>query len=111
MEYIGATCRTLEERVTEHERSQRLGTTKSALGRHLLKDHPHAITERKRKRGRRDKDSQEQIETDYRVFFENFDFSVIDRGRDVLDTFLRENMAIQRECPAMNDNQTNGFVF
>ena len=111
MEYIGSTCRPLAERVSEHERSQRLGNTKSALGRHLLEDHPHAITERKRKRGRRGKSSQEQRMTDYRIFFENFDFKVIERGSDVLDTYLRENMAIQRECPALNDCQTNGFIF
>ena len=110
-DYIGGTGRPLSARVVEHERSQRLGNTKSALGRHLTKEHPEAVTKRRRKRGRPGEKEIEERETDYKIFFENFDFRVVGRGRDVLETFLRENMKIQRENPALNNCQTNGFIF
>ena len=110
-DYIGATGRPISERVKEHECSQRLGNTKSALGRHLTEEHPEAVTMRKRKRGRPGPKEREEKEMDFKIFFENFDFRVVGRGRDVLETFLRENLTIQREHPALNECQTNGFVF
>ena len=78
--------------------SQRLGNDRSTLGKHLVDQHPHAVSG---VRGRRD----------YDTFFENFDFKVVGRERDSLGTFLRENLEIERGKPKLNECQRNGFVF
>ena len=85
-------------RVGDHEASQRLGNHRTTLGKHLVTTHPEAVTGKKNTR-------------DFKNFLKNYDFRILDRGRDCIDTFLKENLAIQREQPALNECKTNGWMF
>ena len=95
--YVGASRRKLNKRLKEHEASVRRFNTRTSLGEHMVKFHedlkPNTI---KRK-------------TDYNAFFTNFTGQIIDHGRDTLDTFLKENMAIKALKPKINTMLTNGF--
>ena len=44
------------------------------------------------------------------TFFKNFDFSIIKRCRDTLDTFINEGIEIRDERPEINGKDGNGFV-
>lgn len=104
--YIGASYRPAADRIKEHESSIRLQNDKSALTKHFLQDHhdllPSPLSQllNNHHKGSRDMDT----------FFKNFDFSIIKRCRDTLDTFINEGIEIRDERPEINGKDGNGFV-
>ena len=48
---------------------------------------------------------------DLGAYVEHFKLEIIDRGRDTLDTFIREGIHIKYDNPPLNNMNTNGFIF
>jgi len=44
-------------------------------------------------------------------FITHFKPEIIDRGRDTLDTFIREGVRLKNDKPSLNNMCTNGFIF
>ena len=98
--YIGASRRPVKGRINEHESSFRLNNSRTTLGHHAAEhrrqDDPH-YTPASGKR-------------DLNKFLENYEFGILERCKDTLDTFIREGLAIERIKPKINNMCGNGFT-
>ena len=97
--YIGASRRKLLKRLNEHEASARRFNNNTSIGEHMVKFHKDLKPKTQRKKGKRD----------YNAFFKNFTGQIINHGRDTLDMYLKENLAIKTQKPSVNTMLTNGF--
>ena len=48
---------------------------------------------------------------DFSKYIEHFRPEIIERGKDTLDTFVREGIRIKYDNPPLNNMNTNGFNF
>ncbi|MCP4489316.1 MAG: GIY-YIG nuclease family protein, partial [Gammaproteobacteria bacterium] len=100
--YVGASRRPLEARISEHESSVRLNNNRTTLGQHGA---------RQRHQYHEDPDYVPVSgKRDYDKFFEHFDFKVLEKCKDTLDTFLREGLTLKSKKPALNVMARNGFT-
>ena len=94
--YIGASRRKLIKRLKEHEASARRFNDRTSLGEHMLKVHDNLKP-------------TTFPRPDLNTFFKNFTCQIINHGKDTLDTFLKENLAIKSQKPQLNTMSTNGY--
>ena len=99
--YIGATGRYAKDRILEHEQSTRCRNNRSTLGQHIQthgqETHSKAIQKRSRK-------------PDLKNFLKIYEFTKLAKGKDVLEVFIREGIAIHKYKPNLNNQSGNGFV-
>ena len=97
--YIGASRRRPIHRLKEHEASSRRFNNRTSIGQHMKKHHsdlePDNITRK----------------VNLPNFFTIFTPNIVERGKDTLDTFIREGLTIRQKNPTMYNMQGNGFVF
>ncbi len=98
--YIGASRRPLAGRISEHESSYRLNNNRTALGQHATEHRRQNDTNYIPVSGRRNFDQ----------FFRNYEFEIIDKCKDTLETFIREGLLIEEIKPKLNNMCTNGFL-
>lgn len=97
--YIGASRRPPIKRLMEHEASARRFNKRTSVGQHLVRNHGDLKPAHIERKPRLDN------------FFEYFTPNIVARGRDTLDTFIREGLAIRDSKPTMNNCSSNGFCF
>ena len=96
--YVGATNRPLMGRINEHEAATRLGhTDASSVAEHANFKHFEHL---RGDRGRRE----------YENFFNMFDFDIVNKCTDPIDTYLREHRAIIKLKPSLNRMADNGWI-
>ena len=98
--YVGASRRPIKGRISEHESSFRLNNGRTSLGQHAAEHRRMDNPKYKPKAGKRD----------FETFFKHFEFSIEERCKDTLDTFIREGLAIDRIKPKINNMCGNGFT-
>ena len=95
--YVGASRRTMVKRLGQHEASVRRFNDRTTIGEHMSKVHsnlkPNTIPRR----------------VNFNNLFKHFTPKLLHKGKDTLDTFLKENMHIKLTKPSMNTMLTNGF--
>ena len=98
-QYIGASRRPPAKRMLEHEASARRFNKRTSVGQHMIKCHGDL------------KPSKIERKTSLPNFLQTFTPEIVARGRDTLDTFIREGLAIRDRKPTMNNCSSNGFCF
>ena len=98
--YVGASRRPIKGRISEHESSFRLNYGRTSLGQHAAEHRRMDNPKYKPITGKRD----------FETFFKHFEFSIEERCKDTLDTFVREGLAINRIKPKINNMCGNGFT-
>ena len=97
--YNGATNRHLVERIKEHERDVSLGK----LEKSTIAEHASTHGENKELiSGRRGPDLHN--------FCTMFNVSIVDRGIDSIETFIKEGLIIEQNKPSMNVMTINGWI-
>ena len=90
--YIGGSSRPAKKRIMEHESALRLDTQtdRSSIAKHNLEAHNKESNNIK----------------------EMFKFTMVDKGKDAVDTFIREGLILQKRDQKMHMNEMmeNGFV-
>ena len=99
--YIGATGRNAKDRILEHESSIRCRNNRSTLGQHTQTHGPETRSKAIQKRSRK---------PDLKNLLKIYEFSKLAKGKDVLEVFIREGIAIQKHRPNLNNMSGNGFV-
>ena len=88
--YIGATHRPGNKRLGEYESSLRFlnQNEHTTLGRHKFEKH---------------EEEENNLKSSYK-------FKVLDKGKDCLETFLKEGMHIKNKSPAINGKFSIGYI-
>ena len=102
--YNGASRRRPIRRLKEHEASTRLWNKRSALGIHMINNHPDLQPTTEQLKNLKGK-------VDFGTFLTRFTPSILYHGKDTLDVFINEGLYIRDNKPKMNNNLSNGFVF
>ena len=97
--YIGATARPLKYRLSEAEKSVRLGDNNHATGKHIAEAHHTAVL-----------GNQARGTPNFGNLFTNYNIQVVGKAKDTLGTFLKEYRFIQRLSPELNTQMRNGFI-
>lgn len=99
--YIGGSRRVIPKRFKEHEGSVRRFTKATSLGLHMIEKHPELKPSYIPKKGK----------INFENLFKHFEPQLIKNGKDSLDVFIKEGLAIRAQRPPINGMFTNGFVF
>ena len=99
-QYIGASRRPLKNRLQEHESSFRLNNSRTTLGQHASEHRMENNEEYRPKAGTRD----------FEKFLEYYDFNIVKKCKDTLETFINEGMLISINKPKLNNMLRNGFT-
>ena len=111
-EYIGGSTRTADKRIGEHEASIRCKNDRTILGKHWQEHHPQPSpdspnnqnrSQNRPKRRLTKKEKSEQLKRSYK-------FGIVHKGKDSLETFLLEAIAIKDRKPKLNNMISNGFI-
>ena len=97
--YIGASRRPSFKRLKEHEASVRRYNPRTTMGQHMIAAHPELKPETIVNR------------VNFTDFLLNVSPEIVCRGKDTLETFIREGIYIRNEKPALNNINNNGFIF
>ena len=97
--YIGGSRRQPLNRLKEHEASARRYNKRTTVGQHMSKHHSSL------------KPDTVARKVNISAFFENFEAKIEARGKDTLDTFIKEGLLIRDRKPKLNNMTGNGFVF
>ena len=97
--YIGGSRRQPLNRLKEHEASARRYNKRTTVGQHMSKHHSSL------------KPDKIARKVNISAFFENFEAKIEARGKDTLDTFIKEGLLIRDRKPKLNNMTGNGFVF
>ena len=90
----------MEARISEHESSVRLNNNRTTLGQHASQHRYHEDPDYVPVSGKRD----------YENLFEQFDFKVLEKFKDTIDTFLREGLTLESKTCAYNVMARNGIT-
>ena len=99
-QYIGASRRPLKNRLQEHESSFRLNNSRTTLGQHASEHRMENNEEYRPKAGTRA----------FEKFLEYYDFNIVKKCKDTLETFINEGMLISINKPKLNNMLRNGFT-
>ena len=99
--YIRCSGRPAGKRINEHEASIRNKNDATTLGQHYTLVHPGEYTLHKHR---------PTIEEKAQAFKEAYNFEIIHKGRDNLDAYLMEGIAIIDNKAGLNNNFGNGFI-
>ena len=99
--YIGGSRRVISRRFGEHESSVRRFTKAPSLGLHMIEKHPELKPSHIPKRGK----------VNFENLFKQFKPQILKNGKDTLENFILEGMAIKSERPPLNGMLTNGYIF
>ena len=99
-QYIGASRRPLKNRLQEHESSFRLNNSRTTLGQQASEHRMENNEEYRPKAGTRD----------FEKFLEYYDFNIVKKCKDTLETFINEGMLISINKPKLNNMLRNGFT-
>ena len=97
--YIGTSRRTTVKRLGQHERSVRRFNDTTTLGQHMIECHQDLKPPIIPRRGT----------PSFTNLFKHFTPKIINYGKDTLDTYIKEGMAIKYKKPSLNNMFTNGF--
>ena len=113
-EYVGASCRTADKRIGEHEASIRCKNDRTTLGKHWQEHHPPVPESQNNRNTQRTRITQRTHRPTKKEKSEAlnkaYTFGVVHRGRDNFETFILEGITIKYRNPKINNMLTNGFV-
>ena len=99
--YIGCSGRPAGKCINEHEASIRNQTNATTLGQHYTLAHPGEYKINNRR---------PTIQEKALAFRDAYNFEILHKGKDNLEAFLMEGVAIIRNKPGLNNNYGNGFI-
>ena len=100
MIYIGASRNPTVKRLGQHEASVRRFNDSTTLGQHMIEFHKNLKPTTIPKKGK----------PSFNNLFKHFTPKIIKNGKDTIDVFVKEGMAIKYNRPSLNNMNTNGFV-
>ena len=98
--YIGASRKPTVKRLGQHEASVRRFKDSTTLGQHMIECHSNLKPNIIPRRGKQD----------FTNLFKHFTPKIIKNGKDSLDVFVKEGMAIKYKSANLNNMSTNGFT-
>ena len=97
--YIGASRKAMVKRLGQHERSVRRFNDSTTLGQHMIESHQDLKPNTIPRRGK----------PDFNNLFKHFTPKILKNGKDTMDVYIKEGMAIKYKKPSLNNMSSNGF--
>ena len=98
--YIGTSRKTTVKRLGQHEASVRRFNDSTTLGQHMIECHKDLKPPIIPRRGK----------PSFTNLFKHFTPKIIKNGKDTMDIYIKEGMAIKYKRPSLNNMFTNGFI-